>query len=357
MSQHEESTSASDSEISKTSSPSSSDVEQFPKCTSDWDCHFVDKLCVSYKQEDIIRIISSEWSLFHLYEEDRLEVERCLNACDLKLNYESLEDLPPDVTTPIEKFARGWEPNQLQLRVMQAEPLLKKFLFKLDEFNYCLAQIVSENKPNTKISEWKYQCLFEKLLHLFGIYTWTQPFISTKKSQIMGRTVSSKADILCCRTDPALQRPILCICEVKKNLSDEICQLSPPRKKLRNASYQDTANTYIGEHSLWSQHIGELFVYLDKSARNEGILGITVEKTWVRVTFLKVNEPCLEKIRNMPVNRPGSVKLNDDEHPVFFYSERYNYLKQKDRKTLFKALLLIRMMQDRFEAGRGASRF
>lgn len=59
----------------------------------------------------------------------------------------------------------------------------------------------------------------------------------------------------------------------------------------------------------------------------------------------------------MPVNRPGSVKLNDDEHPFFFYSERYNYLKQKDRKTLFKALLLIRMMQDRFEAGRGASRF
>lgn len=129
MSQNEESTFASDSEISKTSSPSSSDVEQFPKCTSDWDCHFVDKLCVSYKQEDIIRIISSEWSLFHLYEEDRLEVERCLNACDLKLNYESLEDLPPDVTTPIEKFARGWEPNQLQLRVMQAEPLLKKYLF------------------------------------------------------------------------------------------------------------------------------------------------------------------------------------------------------------------------------------
>lgn len=129
MSQHEESTSASDSEISKTSSPSSSDVEQFPKCTSDWDCHFVDKLCVSYKQEDIIRIISSEWSLFHLYEEDRLEVERCLNACDLKLNYESLEDLPPDVTTPIEKFARGWEPNQLQLRVMQAEPLLKSICF------------------------------------------------------------------------------------------------------------------------------------------------------------------------------------------------------------------------------------
>nr|XP_022291553.1 uncharacterized protein LOC111102905 [Crassostrea virginica] len=209
-----------------------------------------------------------------------------------------------------------------------------------------------------KISEWKYQCLFEKLLHLFSIYTWTQPFISTKKSQIMGRMVSSKADILCCRKDPALQRPILCVCEVKKTLSDEICpELSPPRKKPRNSTQLDTSNLYIDEHSLLSQHIGELFVYLDKSARNEGILGITVEKTLVRVTFLKVKEPCLEKIRNMPVNRPGSVKLSDDELPVFFYSEQYNFLKQNDRKILFKALLLIRLMQDRFEAGRSAARY
>ena len=114
---------ASDSEFSKTSS----DVEQFPKCTSDWDCHFVDKLCIKYKQEDIIRIISSEWALFHLYEEDHLEIERCLNACDLKLNYESLEDIAPDTTTPIEKFVKSWEPSQLQLRVMQTEPLLEKY--------------------------------------------------------------------------------------------------------------------------------------------------------------------------------------------------------------------------------------
>ena len=59
----------------------------------------------------------------------------------------------------------------------------------------------------------------------------------------------------------------------------------------------------------------------------------------------------------MPVNRPGSVTLNNDEHPVFFYSEQYNFLKQKDRKILFKALLLIRLMQDRFEAGRSAARY
>ena len=70
--------------------------------------------------------------------------------------------------------------------------------------------------------------------------------------------------------------------QVRKTLSDEICpELSPPRKKPRNTTQLDTSNTYFDEHSLFSQHIGELFVYLDKSARNEGILGITVEKTWV----------------------------------------------------------------------------
>ena len=30
----------------------------------------------------------------------------------------------------------------------------------------------------------------------------------------MGRMVSTKADILCCRKDPALPRPILCACQV-----------------------------------------------------------------------------------------------------------------------------------------------
>lgn len=44
----------------------------------------------------------------------------------------------------------------------------------------------------------------------------------------------------------------------------------------------DTANSYNVDKNTWSQHIGDLFVYLDKSSVNEGILGITVKKTWVR---------------------------------------------------------------------------
>lgn len=59
----------------------------------------------------------------------------------------------------------------------------------------------------------------------------------------------------------------------------------------------------------------------------------------------------------MPVNSQGSVKLCDDnEHPIFYYSECYNFLKQRDRIIIFKALLTIRRMQGRFEAGRDATR-
>lgn len=103
--------------------------EHLTKCSSEWNCHLVNKLCVRYKLEDIIRIIWSEWRLFHLDDDDRLEVERCVNACDLKLNYESLQDIAPNTTTPIEEFAKTWGPTQRQLRLIQAEPLLDKYVF------------------------------------------------------------------------------------------------------------------------------------------------------------------------------------------------------------------------------------
>lgn len=58
----------------------------------------------------------------------------------------------------------------------------------------------------------------------------------------------------------------------------------------------------------------------------------------------------------MPVNSPRSVKLDDNEYPIFYYSGCQNFLKQSDRKILFKALLTISLMQKRFEAGRFATR-
>lgn len=72
----------------------------------------------------------------------------------------------------------------------------------------------------------------------------------------------------------------------------------------------------------------------------------------IRVTFLKVHPTGMQKIQNTPVNRPGSMKLNDGEYPEFYYSRRYNFLKRHDCKDLFKALLLIKMMEVRREAAR-----
>lgn len=66
-------------------------------------------------------------------------------------------------------------------------------------------------------------------------------------------------------------------------MPEEVCQ--PPAKKLRNSSSVDTANSYDVDSSSWSQHIGDLFLYLNKSSVNEGILGISVKKTWVRKMF------------------------------------------------------------------------
>lgn len=332
-----------------TSSPSSSDVEYlFPKCTSNWDSHLVDKLGVRYQDEDILSIVNSKWCLFHLTAADHRQIERCLDACDLKLDYESLDVIAPNIVTPL-KIWVTWKPNEEQLKIIRTEQLLEKFETRLEEFNYCLAHVIARRKPNTTISEWKYQTLFKKLLHLFNFYTWSQPFLETEKAMIMGKTVSSKADILCCRSDPGINKSIVCICEIKKTCPEEDESDLHPRKKLRQFSEQSVSTVTSFERTLLSQHIGELFVYLDQSVRNEGILGITVEKTLVRITFLHVEKSSMEKIQFG--NSAGSVKLNEMKRPVFYFSKRFNFLKQEERRVLFKALLLIKMMQVKFEKG------
>lgn len=55
----------------------------------------------------------------------------------------------------------------------------------------------------------------------------------------------------------------------------------------------------------------------------------------------------------MLVNIPGSVKLNDDKHPVYFTTSDRIFWSE----MTVKALLIIRVMQDRFDAGRGAARY
>ena len=103
------------------SRPTSSTELRFPKCTSQWDRRFVDKLGVHQKEEDIFRIISSEWRLGFLSEKEQLEIEKCLDACDLQLNYESLENVPL-----CRLYESGWVPSSDQVQQIRNSPLLKK---------------------------------------------------------------------------------------------------------------------------------------------------------------------------------------------------------------------------------------
>lgn len=310
-------------------------------CTSQWDCHFVDELGVRQKEEDLFRIISSEWRLVFLNEKEYLEVEKCLDACDLQFDYESLEDVP------LRRFYEsGWVPSSEQVEQINNITLLKKFLMKLDEYNFYLAQIIRGSKSKTAISEGKYEALFEKFLQIFGFCTLSQSFTSTEKALIRGRSMSSRADIICSLERPTSERAVVCICEVKKSVQQDDTDSSPPKKKPRSFCTHEAESPLTGNQDLWTQHIGELFVYLDKSVRPEGVLGFTIEKTWVRVTYLDVKDSCWRTIQNTPRNRTGPVEYEEGERPRFFYSKRYNFLNKDDRRVLFKALLLVKKMQE-----------
>lgn len=95
---------------------------------------------------------------------------------------------------------------------------------------------------------------------------------------------------------------------------------------------------------LLAQHVGELLAYLDKSISKDSLLGMTVEKTVVTFTRLIVIEETLKKLQR---SSRGSVKLKEEERPVLYYSKRYNYLLQDDRKEIVKALLTLTVMEKR----------
>lgn len=63
-------------------------------------------------------------------------------------------------------------------------------------------------------------------------------------------------------------------------VEEDECVLQP-RKRPRCHSGDSPSTVTTSEKCSLSPHIGELFVYLDQSVRNEGILGITVERTLV----------------------------------------------------------------------------
>lgn len=62
----------------------------------------------------------------------------------------------------------------------------------------------------------------------------------------------------------------------------------------------------------------------------------------VTFTFLKIKPASYEKIKRR--NPHTVLDPAMDEQPILFYTEQFNFLKSEDRKTIFKALLTMRMM-------------
>lgn len=56
--------------------------------------------------------------------------------------------------------------------------------------------------------------LYEVPLLYFSQLFRSQPLLETEKAVIMGKTMSSTADILCCLSDPGIDKSVVCICDV-----------------------------------------------------------------------------------------------------------------------------------------------
>lgn len=69
----------------------------------------------------------------------------------------------------------------------------------------------------------------------------------------------------------------------------------------------------------------------------------------IRFTYLEVPKTTMKEMKERPANRPGPSNVDEDELPLFYYSERYNYLNRNDRLIIFKALMLIKKMQLDYE--------
>lgn len=225
-----------------------------------------------------------------------------------------------------------------------------------EEFGYFLFDTIqqlhnSKTRGNQLPYEVNYPVLFEKFLKLFELKIKTQPCLPTGHATVFGQEViSSKADILCTKCDDPSK--ILSVCsEVKSSPSDET-EYSPVNKKLRtelptsatdNEEEGTSARSTGGLSSdVYAQHVGELLAYYESSALKRGLLGVIFQKTNVSFTFLKIKPASYEKIKRR--NPQAVLDPAMDEQPILFYTEQFNFLKSEDRKTIFKALLTMRMM-------------
>lgn len=82
----------------------------------------------------------------------------------------------------------------------------------------------------------------------FHTYTQAAAIYKEKISLIMGKTVHSHPDVLhvCLTSDPSRKRPVLVVCEVKKNEpvgNTPDHDNSPPKKKTRSLNTAKPQNT------------------------------------------------------------------------------------------------------------------
>ena len=136
VSDHIEDDSQKSSEFNSDSDGSGSSIPKgssfLPKSTSAWKGDDVDRLGVRFfteekqsvrldREEFIFKIISKKWRLCNLREEDRLELERCVFACDVEGSCESLEGCVGEESMKLE-----WKLSEMRKNNLQREPLLAK---------------------------------------------------------------------------------------------------------------------------------------------------------------------------------------------------------------------------------------
>lgn len=330
-------------------SPSSSD-ENVLLHTSRWTPTLLDKLGVVIS-ENLPEQIIKEWSLVTLSQSVLKDIETKVlktSLCLRNMDFASVEELW-ERTRHNKNLVKLLQPDDFHDTIGHSH----KSLFErssFDDFLYTLGCVLNVVEEKRETFKWQYELLFHKFLQMFGMSSMHQPLVSTKETQILGRTVGSRPDLLCTTSNPRTHRPILIVCQVSKdsapvNEMDE----SPPNKKPRsNASVNSASTSCQSPACFCAPHVGGLLVHLDRSATSRAILGMTVEKTFVRITSLHVSKDTLEKIRTGDVTRSVQYEVGE-QRPWFSYSKPMNYLNKEDRNELVQALLHINTMQKKYE--------
>lgn len=330
--------------------PSSSD-ENVLLHTSRWTPTLLDKLGVVISENSPEQIIK-EWSLVTLSQSVLKDIETKVlktSLCLRNMDFASVEELW-ERTRHNKNLVKLLQPDDFHDTIGHSlKSLFERSSF--DDFLYTLGCVLNVVEEKRETFKWQYELLFHKFLQMFGMSSMHQPLVSTKEAQILGRTVGSRPDLLCTTSNPRTHRPILIVCQVSKdsapvNETDE----SPPNKKPRsNASVNSASTSCQSPACFCAPHVGGLLVHLNRSATSRAILGMTVEKTFVRITSLHVNKDTLEKIRTADVTRSVQYDVGE-QRPWFSYSKPMNYLKKEDRNELVQALLHINMMQKKYES-------